>query len=847
MDPLGQINELQNKLELLLKKQATFSLEVTNLQKEIALLRAEVAQKPLEDKKTEPTILKEKQPVPPHITTTGFYRDINHRILGGVCSGLSNYMGIHRIILRILWVLFSLFFGVGFLVYIILWLAIPKIKKDPVYQKPIVQTLKTDPAKPSYHPKPETKPIRVSNELEKFIGENLINKIGIAILIIGVSIGAKYTIDNNLINPVTRIILGYLMGLGLIGFGLKLKAKYEKFSAVLVSGAMAIMYFITYAAYGYYALIPQELAFFLMFAFTAFTVFAALKYNNQLIANIGLVGAYAVPFILGDDTANVVVLFSYMSIINCGILILSFKKYWKSLYYASFILTSIIYLSWYLFDYHKNEHFALALIFQSIFFIQFYITFLAYKLIKKEAFSFLDILFLLANSFIFYGLGYSVLDNHETGQQLLGLFTICNGILHFIVSIIIYKLKLADKNLFYLVSGLVLVFITIAIPVQLDGNWVTLLWIGEALLLFWIGRTKSIAIYESLSYPLMVLAVFSLYQDWGTSYLFDFSNSSDNKITPVFNIQFLSTILFIGAFSFIYILNNNNKYISAIKPKNDLLKTVSLLMPGILLTTIYFGVYMEIANYFQLLYNDSLVRFNDYQNYFNQDILKFKTVFLILYSLLFLSVLSFVNIKKLKNQNLGHINLILNGFALFIFLTVGLYTLSELRDNYLTQNFSDYYETGINNILLRYLSFAFVTLILYASYNYLKASFINISFSKLFSVIFSITLLWILSSEIINLMDLGGSTQSHKLGLSIFWGVYSLALIIWGIWKKQKHLRLAAIVLFSVTLIKLFFYDIAHLGTLSKTIVFVSLGILLLIISFLYNKFKHQIADDNEA
>ncbi len=63
-----------------------------------------------------------------------------------------------------------------------------------------------------------------------------------------------------------------------------------------------------------------------------------------------------------------------------------------------------------------------------------------------------------------------------------------------------------------------MVFITIAIPVQLDGNWVTLLWAGEAALLFWLGRTKSIPVYEKLSYPLMLLAGVSLVQDWDISY-----------------------------------------------------------------------------------------------------------------------------------------------------------------------------------------------------------------------------------------------------------------------------------------------------------------------------------------
>jgi uncharacterized membrane protein len=96
-------------------------------------------------------------------------------------------------------------------------------------------------------------------------------------------------------------------------------------------------------------------------------------------------------------------------------------------------------------------------------------------------------------------------------------------------------------------------------------------------------------------------------------------------------------------------------------------------------------------------------------------------------------------------------------------------------------------------------------------------------------------------------MAISESDQSYKLGLSILWGVYALLLIILGIWKNKKYLRISAIVLFGVTLVKLFFYDIASLNGISKTIVFVSLGLLLLIISFLYNKYKHKITDENEA
>ena len=101
-----------------------------------------------------------------------------------------------------------------------------------------------------------------------------------------------------------------------------------------------------------------------------------------------------------------------------------------------------------------------------------------------------------------------------------------------------------------------------------------------------------------------------------------------------------------------------------------------------------------------------------------------------------------------------------------------------------------------------------------------------------------------MSFELISWLELMNNSNADKLGLSILWGIYALGLIGLGIWKRQEHLRFGAIALFAVTLLKLFFYDIAHLDTISKTIVFVVIGLLLLLVSFLYNKYKDAIVND---
>ncbi len=55
-----------------------------------------------------------------------FHRDVNNKILGGVCSGLSKYFNIDLTIVRAIFVVLALLGSLGFWVYVILWLIAPK-------------------------------------------------------------------------------------------------------------------------------------------------------------------------------------------------------------------------------------------------------------------------------------------------------------------------------------------------------------------------------------------------------------------------------------------------------------------------------------------------------------------------------------------------------------------------------------------------------------------------------------------------------------------------------------------------------------------------------------------------
>jgi phage shock protein PspC (stress-responsive transcriptional regulator) len=57
------------------------------------------------------------------------YRDEQNKVLGGVCSGIANYLNLDPIIVRVLWILL---FGISFLAYLLLWIAVPSSSEKEI-------------------------------------------------------------------------------------------------------------------------------------------------------------------------------------------------------------------------------------------------------------------------------------------------------------------------------------------------------------------------------------------------------------------------------------------------------------------------------------------------------------------------------------------------------------------------------------------------------------------------------------------------------------------------------------------------------------------------------------------
>ena len=86
--------------------------------------------------------------------------------------------------------------------------------------------------------------------------------------------------------------------------------------------------------------------------------------------------------------------------------------------------------------------------------------------------------------------------------------------------------------------------------------------------------------------------------------------------------------------------------------------------------------------------------------------------------------------------------------------------------------------------------------------------------------------------------------QIVKIGYPILWGVLSFVFLIIGIKRQWKSLRIIALSLLGLTILKLFVYDINNVSETGKILAFILLGVLILIISFVYQKIKRLVVNE---
>ena len=330
-----------------------------------------------------------------------------------------------------------------------------------------------------------TTPNQSDGGFEAVIAGRWLNYVGILALLFAVTFFLKYAFDNNWVGPRGRVGIGLLMGSALYPWSHWLLDRgYKYFSEGIAALGAAVLYLSLWAGWHYYAVFSQSTAFALMIVVTAATMIVAVGRNSERIAFLALIGGLLTPMLVSTSENHEVALFTYLTILGAGVLGIAWVRNWKSLPPAQFVATLIYFWGWYS-DFYRADELTTTIVFATVFFILF-ATLPLIRSWRKGDLSGLESGIVLANS-----LAYLVALRQMLWPQNRWALTV--AVLALAAAHLGAERLLPEKRgdelrlARILYAGLALTFVTLAIPIRLDGRWITIAWAVEGAVLVWSG------------------------------------------------------------------------------------------------------------------------------------------------------------------------------------------------------------------------------------------------------------------------------------------------------------------------------------------------------------------------
>ena len=369
------------------------------------------------------------------------------------------------------------------------------------------------PPVPQIPPRPDAGALAEEPDLESRIGSHWLNRIGIAAVLIGVSYFLKYAFDNNWIGPGGRVTIGLLAGIVVVVGSERFRTGgYQLFSYSLKAVGIGVMYLSLWAAFHVYGLIPSGIAFTAMLAVTASTAVLAIAQNAEILAAFALTGGFSTPLLLSTGQNRELELFSYIALLDMAAVVMVARKPWRRLLVLSYLGTLMLYIGWYA-EFYNRGQLNLTVAFATLFFVIFAVAPLVARQPEGEAAPFAAIPLFLAfvNAGVYFLQVYVIFE--EIDKHAMAWFALALAAVYIFLSRQAreyYPDKDNVQRLHYLHLALAIGFITIAIPIRLDGHWITIGWLVEAAVLLWLSDRIRSSFLSVFAVGALVLGVLRL-------------------------------------------------------------------------------------------------------------------------------------------------------------------------------------------------------------------------------------------------------------------------------------------------------------------------------------------------
>ena len=642
-------------------------------------------------------------------------------------------------------------------------------------------------------------------------------RLGVIILLCGIGFFLKYSIDRNWTPPVVRVIMMLLAGLAMASVGSwKSQGKYRPLAIALAGAGFVTLYLSIMAAYKLYGLIPPVYAFGFMIAVTVGAMASALGTNALLTALLGCTGGYLTPVFISTGSNNITALFIYMTILGAGTLLVARYRNWVLLNGASFIFYAIIggmATGKYITPENALPVIGLLALNFAVFGIQ------NYTASTKRDMTFAEVVLFCANIIFYLAAALPIAHKFFQAWQMPALLTI-------------FMALLASGKIFYMVrkkqyhsAKILAIFLQIelcfalalTVPLLLGSQWVIAAWSILAFLLVDAAckiRSKTLLVFAVIVY---------IASAWFETYSPQTFNDDYKSFIPQLVNMLVTAGVYIASMtaSAIKLIKNSDKFALAETQTTNVVSGLGQIFIAISGLLFFYCTSYELHTAMHYYF------------------ITFKSGILVAYWSILVAVSAYL-VHKYKLLQLQFIPLALLGLA-------GVWMVISHRE------FGGAFWKGF--------AYTLATASIYIASTVLAArEFAKISVSETLAekvrknakvisiVLYAISgiLFFIYSSK--ELFD--GLTlyvvSFRNGGLSVYWSALAFALLVWGLRKQRKVLRLCGIGLFLTVALKIFFIDLAQLEQIWRIVAFAAIGVVMLVGAVVYIRCKDMFIEEKE-
>ena len=395
------------------------------------------------------------------------------------------------------------------------------------------------PAEPAPSPEPPGPPPAPAPrlDLEQRIGARWATWVGIVAILVAIALFLKWAFDNEYLGPATRVVLGLVAGLVMLAGGLLLHRRRDVpyLSEGLAGGGLGVLYLSTFAAHALYGLAGAPAAFAAMFAITLLGTAVAVASSRLITGVLAVLGGLLTPLLLRVERPDERNLLAYLLVLDALVLFVARFRTWPALNRLAWLGTAALILPTLLAEPEAPYPLARLLLLSALFLV-----FLAVPLFRERALGRrgeqVDLALVVANAAAYFWAVYVTLEAWRPSWE--GPYALALAVLYRLVAADYASRVVGDRVTVDVHEGVSWTFLTVAVPLALDGQWVTLAWAAQGVALLWLAtRTPApIAVWGGLAALLMAAArAAALDRYWLPG------------ATPIWNLTFLIHLLAVVA------------------------------------------------------------------------------------------------------------------------------------------------------------------------------------------------------------------------------------------------------------------------------------------------------------